>query len=105
MLRRYWFEFHKDLNSEEYMQRYGYLPAGPGIGVTAYSREDAILLIRRWVAKDGKELPEITKCIENVDVSTLFPSGTPFGIGLGCPVWRGLWFPPYNLWFGRDGEP
>lgn len=82
-LTRYWFEF--DWREQD-------APAGMtlGCGVTAYSYEDALALLREHVF-EGSELPPVERVTENVDVSTLdeghvIPNMAP-------PVWRGIWFP------------
>lgn len=62
---RYWFEF----NFNDYM---GAIPPELhlGCGVTAFSSEHALSLLKSKVFKD-KVVPEITKCINNVDINTL----------------------------------
>jgi hypothetical protein len=80
-LRRFWFRF-------ESLPPYNAL--GPGCGVTAYTYDDAIAILRAAVFKN-EEVPPIRDVIEDVDVSSLdqghvIPNIDP-------PVWRGVWFP------------
>ena len=61
---------------------------GYGIGVTAYSRDDAEFLIQQLPSNIDKEILEI---IEDIDIQTLdqghvIPNMRP-------PNWRGVWFP------------
>lgn len=81
MLHRFWFRFRS-------LPRYS--PLLLGCGVTAYSYEDALHILRRVVFVD-KELPEIEAVQEDFDVSILdqkhvVPNMEPI-------VWRGVWFP------------
>lgn len=81
-LTRFWFEFDG---------RESDLPVGTrlGCGVTAYTCDDAIALIRDRVFGGG-DLPAIDRVVENVDVSTLDEGHVlPF---IDPPVWRGIWF-------------
>jgi len=86
---RYWFTF--DLNMKD-PHPYGALL---GCGVTAYSKEDALDLIRsRVFAKHP--FPPIRGIREDVDVSTLDPGHVlP---NMGNVLRRGIWFP-----LGYDG--
>lgn len=101
LLTRYWFEFEI---TEDDLQQFGYFPAY-GIGVTAYNYEDALRLLRRWITRGKDEFPRLKVFIQDVDVSELFPWGSRLPQRLGCPVWRGVWYPAYNLYFGPELEP
>lgn len=87
MLHRYWFLFDpKELHNS--------LPVlNLGCGVTAYSKTEAITLIRETFAKlfINHTLPEIVECIEDVDVSQLDPNHIRPNMG-NC-VRLGIWFP------------
>jgi hypothetical protein len=61
-----------------------------GCGVTAYSYEDALVVLRERRFKNDL-LPSIHKVIEDIDVSTLDPGHVLPNIGV--PIWRGIWFP------------
>jgi hypothetical protein len=101
LLKRFWFEF--DLSGEE-LRRFGHFPAF-GVGITAYDYEDALTLMRKWVLREGDDLPRMTKVIENVDVSRLLErafGSTRLLPHLGCPAWRGVWHPAFNIWYGPD---
>ena len=100
LLTRYWFEF--DL-STEHRNRFPYVIAY-GVGITAYDYQDALGLLRKWVLQT-EEMPKIKKLIENVDVSILQDSHSRnknLLPNLGCPAWRGVWHPAFNLWYGPD---
>jgi hypothetical protein len=82
-LTRYWFEF--DWTERE-------PPAGArlGCGVTAYTYDDALNLLRDQLFEGG-DLPPVAHVREDVDVTTLdqghvIPNMRP-------PNWRGIWFP------------
>ena len=96
-LHRYWIEFETDL------QRFGYFPSC--VGLSAYDRDDAFMLVKRWVVRgDSPELPRITRFIEDADRSELIPVGERLPQQVGCSVWRGVWYPAINLYFGPDRE-
>jgi hypothetical protein len=61
-----------------------------GCGVTAWSYDDAIIILQTIVFKD-RAIPPIKKVIENIDVSTLdanhtLPNSLPVNV-------RGIWYP------------
>jgi hypothetical protein len=85
-LHRYWIEF--DLTCGEARNR--------GIwhgncGVTAWTFDDALRIVSDRLYAGGS-LPEITRVIEDIDISTLEPNHVRPNIGV--PVWRGIWWPP-----------
>ncbi|MEM1179807.1 MAG: hypothetical protein AAGM22_15780 [Acidobacteriota bacterium] len=81
---RYWFRFDpKD-------PRVRAAGAGLGCGVTAFTRDDAEVLIRRQVF-EGEALPPIQEVAEGVDVSTLDQDHVLPNLGL--VVDRRVWFP------------
>ena len=80
MLVRYWFMF-KNIPPAEALSL--------GCGVTAFSKEDALEMIRsRVFANKSFEVSEI---IENVDVSKI--TDLHIRPNMGIPVVRGIWFP------------
>ena len=79
-MTRYWIEF------DEIAVPYAILT----YGVSAYNYEDALYLIRKKALKN-KDLPEVKKVIENIDVSTL--DADHVLINMYPPNWRGIWFP------------
>jgi hypothetical protein len=103
MLRRFWFEFApSELVTEQDSKwpvpgRFGYLPQG--CGITAYDYQDALRLLSKWLIR-GEDLPRFSRVIEDTDVSTL--DADHVLPNAGCPVWRGVWFPALNLWYGPD---
>lgn len=84
MLRRYWFEFEEPSA--------GALPPGTraGCGVTAYSHDDGLAILRQRVFPGG-DVPTIRKVVEDVDVSCLDPQHViP---NMGSVSRRGVWYP------------
>jgi hypothetical protein len=88
LLHRFWFKFSPIKP---------YDPSALGYGVTAYTYDDAISILKDTVFQN-RDLPEVQSVIEDVDISTLdqkhvIPNMEP-------PVWRGVWFPKGYL-YGR----
>ena len=83
-MTRFWFELSLSIDRP-------YPPGAPlGCGITAFNKEDAMALLRERVFKDYGE-PQITRCVENIDVSTIRdPHIWP---NMGDPSIRGVWFP------------
>ena len=82
-LTRDWFEF-------DWAEHEPPPGARMGCGVTAYSYDDAVIILRDRLF-DSAKLPPVTRVRENVDVTTLdqghvIPNMDP-------PNWRGVWFP------------
>lgn len=94
-LKRYWFEF--DFSSGD-VSEYGHLPPY-GCGITAYDYDDALLILRSFIIQD-RNVPKLKQVVENIDISTLKKESINIELGLGVPVWRGVWYPAYNLWWG-----
>jgi hypothetical protein len=80
-LRRYWFKFAR-------LEKPSVLNLG--CGVTAYSLDDAVSLIRERVFAP-EPLPQIEQATEDVDVSTLDQGHVIPNMGLVTT--RGIWFP------------
>ena len=87
LLKRFWvtFEFTDKDRAESVIVGLGY-----GCGVTAYSLDDAVVIIKRDLFINAS-MPEIREVVENVDLSTLdekhvLPNIRP-------PADRGIWFP------------
>lgn len=87
LLKRFWvtFEFTDKELAESVNVGLGY-----GCGVTAYSLEDAVGIMKRDLFIN-ESMPEIREVVENVDLSTLDKSHVLPNIG--PPVDRGIWFP------------
>jgi hypothetical protein len=81
LLRRYWFEFQRTGTSEN---------LSLGYGVTAHDYNDALRLLEQRVF-EGRPLPQIVRCTEDVDVSTLDSRHVLPNIGL--VIARGVWYP------------
>jgi hypothetical protein len=73
-LTRFWFEFEGEIHP---------------YGVTAYSRTDALEILRSEAFRS--ELPPIQREIADVDVSQLDPDHVLPNIW--PPTWRGIWYP------------
>lgn len=82
LLHRYWLRF--DLQDP----RPSVLRVG--CGVTAFSREDALSLVRQEVF-GGAALPPVVEIVEDVDVSAL--DAGHILPNMEEPVSRGVWFP------------
>lgn len=81
MPKYYWFSFEK----------FDYpTPLNLGVGVTAFSKEEAIDFLKRKIFTNIA-LPPIAKCIENIDISTL--ELNHIRPNMGNPARRGIWFP------------
>ena len=79
-LRRFWFQF-REYDKPSALNL--------GCGVTAYSYDDALSLLRERVFLQ-EDFPEIEACTEDIDVSTL---GAKILSNIGIVVDRGIWFP------------
>ncbi len=75
LLHRYWFHTTR----------------GFGIGVTAFSREDAEGLIRDATAQVSWLPRDVVEVVEDVDISTL--DANHVRPNMGVPTIRGIWFP------------
>jgi hypothetical protein len=80
-LQRFWFRFSPLGAGRSH---------GLGCGVTAYSREDVISILRSTVFH-GEDLPEIREVLEDVDIGSLDQNHVR--PNMEVPVWRGVWFP------------
>jgi hypothetical protein len=97
-LKRYWFEF--DFPKPRF-SHYGYIPADGCCGITAFNYNDALKIMRRFMLREN-ETPLFSRVIEDVDVSAI--ENEQVHRNLGVPVWRGVWYPDYNLWQGAYFE-
>ena len=90
-LRRYWFRFKGDPRD---------LPPGGywGYGVTAWTEEDALFLIRTRLF-DDKELPPILEMTADIDIRDI--EANHVRPNIGTPSWRGIWYP---LGFAEPSE-
>ncbi len=93
-LRRYLFRF----GLEDYdWELYGAIP-NP-VGVTAINHEDGLNIISKWVFKSDV-WPRVIEIWEDFDIGL-----TEQVVGLvniGNPATRGVWLPPFNLFYGAD---
>lgn len=93
-LKRYWFEFEFPAPR---LSHYGYIPACGCCGITAFDYDDALKIMRLFILRDNEE-PIFSRTVKNIDVSTI--EDMNIIPNLGVPVWRGVWYPSYNLWQG-----
>jgi hypothetical protein len=80
-LVRFWFEFERSSTPTI---------LNIGCGVTAHDYDDALSLLRERVFM-GREIPTITRLVENVDTSTLDERHVLPNLGIASS--RGVWFP------------
>jgi hypothetical protein len=67
----------------------------PVLGVTGWDLRDCLAIVERRLGPDG---PPLTGFVENPDLSDIAWDHLPGRpAGLGVPVWRGIWSPPWNL--------
>ena len=79
-LVRFWFPFARLA---------GPSPLNRGCGVTAYSRDDGIEILKSTVFV-GRTMPHVVSVVENVDISTLDPGHViP---NMAPPDIRGVWY-------------
>jgi hypothetical protein len=81
MLKQYWFKFKT-------------LPPSPlnmGCGITAYSYDDALNILKERVFPNRDPIPEIASCVEDIDISSLDEKHVR--PNMDAPVNRGVWFP------------
>ena len=84
LLRRYWFEFDVPQRRHEAGTLDGEDTfAVRACGVTAFTLDDAVGLLRERVFRDGP-LPPVRVLIEDADL-------TDVDMLAGVPVWRGIW--------------
>lgn len=53
--------------------------------------------MRHFILREN-ETPVFKRVIKNVDISAIDDENVLHN--LGVPVWRGVWYPAYNLWLG-----
>ncbi len=98
-LKRYWFEFEFP---KPRLSHDAYIPACGGCGITAFDYDDALNIMRLFMLLEN-ETPIFSRIVENVDISTIEDENILFN--LGVPIWRGVWYPAYNLrlgpWFNK----
>ncbi|QDE68320.1 hypothetical protein [Myxococcus xanthus] len=82
-LHRYWIGF-----SDRQLAHHEGL--GYGVGVTAFSLDDAVRMLGQQVFKESP-VPSIERIIEDVDVSSLDPNHVLPNIA--PPVFYGVWYP------------
>lgn len=88
-VRRFWFEF--DLPSPESQRDPAFACLSLGVGVTGFDVADCLWMIRDLLPT--LSVPPIRAVTADVSLAKFAPRV----LGLGVPVWRGVWFPPDNL--------
>lgn len=86
-MKRYWFEFKIN-------QIMG-APFGIqlGCGITAFNFEDAMSILKEKIFRE-QDTPQIIKCVEDIDLSTLDSNHIIPNINPNSPpTMRGVWFP------------
>ena len=85
LLHRFWIEFEPGSGIA--------WPPRWACGVTAYSLDDAMQLLRLRVFREC-DVPPVRKVVEDVDITTLDRGHVR--PNMGVPIWRGVWFPNYG---------
>jgi hypothetical protein len=88
-VRRFWFEF--DLPSRESERESAFACLSLGVGVTGFDAADCLWMIRDLLPT--LSMPPVHAVTPDVSLAEF----APWMIGLGVPVWRGVWFPADNL--------
>ncbi|NVJ17593.1 hypothetical protein [Myxococcus sp. AM010] len=88
LLHRYWLEFDRRVDNWPPSSRWMMLLGG--CGVTAFTVEDALRLVRESLFKD-EPLPPLARIIEDVDITTL--DAGHIRPNIHEPVRRGIWYP------------
>ncbi|MFQ6331646.1 hypothetical protein ACLMAL_36760 [Nocardia sp. CWNU-33] len=94
-VRRFWIEF--DLGSG----RFFWPRLSQGVGVTGFDERDCLSMVADLLP-DDTELPPMRHITVDVSLAEELPVNPPT---LGVPVWRGIWYPPSNLWTGPMWRP
>jgi hypothetical protein len=86
-LVRYWFNFDQSESVESILQKKGIFF---GCGVTAFTEDDAIHLIKQRIFLN-EDIPSIKKITPDVDIQTLESKHVRPNMGVVSE--RGIWFP------------
>jgi hypothetical protein len=92
-VRRFWIEF--DLPPLDDLLREpgsGLIGLYRGVGVTGFDLADCVWMVRDLLPASA--LPPVNRIVPDISLAGFTP---PAGLGLGVPVWRGVWYPPANL--------
>ena len=93
-LRMYWVCFLMD--GEKWRDRYVGMP--PACGVTAFDSNDAVSLAWKWLGS-SEHFPEVESVTE---LRSVFEIPDDNRHSQGVTVWRGVWAPAVNLYYGPD---
>lgn len=96
LLHRYWLEFDRGNGTEPLARRCLLL----GCGVTAFTADDAIGLVREFIFGDEPML-SVARIIEDVDITTL--DARSVRPNMNEPVSRGIWYP--MGYYSSGGSP
>ncbi|MEV0368000.1 hypothetical protein [Nocardia fusca] len=94
-VRRYWIEFDLERESDFWPQ------LCQGVGVTGYDERDCLSMAADLLPDDAA-LPPVRRITVDISLAEKFPVNPP---ALGVSVWRGVWYPPSNLWTGPIWMP
>jgi hypothetical protein len=97
-VRRFWIEF--DLPPLDDLLREpqpgsGLLRVHGGVGVTGFDLADCLWMVRDLLP--ALTLPPVRRVVPDISLASFRPPAGLGQLGLGVPVWRGVWFPPDNL--------
>ncbi|WP_194836594.1 hypothetical protein [Nocardia sp. XZ_19_369] len=94
-VRRFWIEFDMERDSDYWSA------LDQGVGVTGFDVQDCLSMLAN-VLPAGKELPPVRRVTADISLAEPLPVHAPY---LGVPVWRGVWYPPWNLSIGPIWRP
>ena len=86
LLKKFWIQFN--LEGKQYALQSMFI--SKGVGVTAFTKEDALELIQSKIFKNEK-LPPVTEISEDHDTSTI--KDKKITSNMGACTWRGIWYP------------
>ncbi len=94
MVRRFWIRFDVDSGRS-------FWPGSQGVGVTGFDERDCLSMVADLLP-EGAVLPPIRHITVDISLAEKLPLNPSH---LGVPVWRGVWYPPSNLWTGPNWRP
>ncbi|WP_280254226.1 hypothetical protein [Nocardia abscessus] len=95
-VRRFWIEFELGSN------RLSWPRLSQGVGVTGFDERDCLSMVADLFPSPDIELPPVRHITIDISLAEKLPLNPSH---LGVPVWRGVWYPPSNLWTGPMWRP
>ncbi|MEU6189202.1 hypothetical protein [Nocardia sp. NPDC047038] len=94
-VRRFWIEFDGERESNFWVELW------QGVGVTGFDERDCLSMVADLLPRDA-ELPPVRRITVDISLAQRLRVNPPT---LGVPVWRGVWYPPWNLRTGPTWRP